>query len=58
MFHYAIVFAVISLIAAFFGFSGIAQSSAHIAKLILYVFAGLTALSLVTGMVRGKGKGI
>jgi uncharacterized membrane protein YtjA (UPF0391 family) len=38
MLHYAVVFFVIALIAAFFGFGGIAVGAAGIAKILFIVF--------------------
>jgi uncharacterized membrane protein YtjA (UPF0391 family) len=54
MLRYALIFFVVSLIAAFFGFSGIAADSAGIAKILFIGFVVLAAISLVTGLVRGK----
>ena len=39
MLHYAVVFFVIALIAALFGFGGIAASAVGIAKILFIVFA-------------------
>jgi uncharacterized membrane protein YtjA (UPF0391 family) len=38
MLHYAVVFFIIALIAAFFGFGGIAVGAAGIAKILFVVF--------------------
>ena len=38
MLHYAVVFFIIALIAAFFGFGGIAVGAAGIAKVLFVVF--------------------
>jgi uncharacterized membrane protein YtjA (UPF0391 family) len=38
MLHYAIVFFVIAIIAAVFGFTGIAAGAAEIAKILFYIF--------------------
>jgi uncharacterized membrane protein YtjA (UPF0391 family) len=50
--HYAVVFLVIALIAAVLGFGGIAADAAGIAKLLFFVFAGLSAAAFVLGLVR------
>jgi uncharacterized membrane protein YtjA (UPF0391 family) len=50
--HYAVVFLVIALIAAVLGFGGIAADAAGLAKLLFYVFAGLSAVAFVLGLVR------
>jgi uncharacterized membrane protein YtjA (UPF0391 family) len=49
MLHYAAVFLVIALIAALFGFGGIAASSAGIAKILFFVFLVLAVVSLLFG---------
>jgi uncharacterized membrane protein YtjA (UPF0391 family) len=49
MLHYAAVFLVIALIAALFGFGGIAASSAGIAKILFFVFVVLAVVSLLFG---------
>ena len=38
MLHYALVFLVIAIVAAIFGFGGIAVASAGIAKILFYLF--------------------
>ena len=43
MLHYAVVFLVIALIAALFGFGGIAAGAAEIAKILFVVFLILAA---------------
>ena len=50
--HYAVVFLVVALIAAVLGFGGIAADAAGIAKTLFYVFAGLSAVAFVLGVVR------
>ncbi len=54
MLRYALGFFIVSLIAAFFGFSGVASNAAGIAKIIFYGFLILTGVSLVTGLVTGR----
>ncbi|WP_028081850.1 DUF1328 domain-containing protein [Solimonas soli] len=49
MLHYAIVFFVIALIAAFFGFSGIAAGAVSIGKILFFVFLVLAVVSLLLG---------
>jgi uncharacterized membrane protein YtjA (UPF0391 family) len=53
MLHYAVVFLVIALIAAVFGFGGIAASAVGIAKILFVVFLVLAVLSFLFGVVRG-----
>lgn len=52
MLYYAAVFLVIALIAALFGFGGIAASAVGIAKILFYVFLVLALISLLTGVIR------
>jgi len=49
MLHYAIVFLVIALVAALFGFGVIASTAAGIAKILFLVFLVLFILSLLMG---------
>jgi uncharacterized membrane protein YtjA (UPF0391 family) len=52
MLHYAVVFFVIALIAALFGFGGIAASAAGIGKILFLVFAVLALVSFLFGVIR------
>jgi uncharacterized membrane protein YtjA (UPF0391 family) len=52
MLRYAIVFLVVAIIAALFGFGGIAAGATEIAKLLFFVFLVLFIVSLVAGMMR------
>jgi uncharacterized membrane protein YtjA (UPF0391 family) len=52
MLHYAAVFFVIALIAAVFGFGGIAAGAAEIAKILFFVFLLGFVVSLVMGLAR------
>lgn len=54
MLRYAIVFFVIALIAAVFGFGGIAASAAGIAQLLFFGFIVLAVVSLVVGLVNKR----
>ena len=55
MLHYAAVFFVIALIAALFGFGGIAAGAVEIAKVLFFIFLILALVSAVTGLVnRGR----
>jgi len=53
MLRWAILFAVLALIAALLGFGGLAGNFAYIAKILLFVFLVLFVVSLVFG--RGGG---
>jgi uncharacterized membrane protein YtjA (UPF0391 family) len=50
--HYAIVFLVVALIAAFLGFGGVAGTAMEGAKLLFWVAIALFVVSLVAGMMR------
>ena len=55
MLRWALIFFVIALIAAVFGFGGIAASAEGIAKILFFGFVILAIVSLIFGVVRGKG---
>jgi len=52
MFRWAIIFAVVALIASLLGFGGIAGLSAEFAKILLLI----AAVILVLGFLFGRGK--
>jgi uncharacterized membrane protein YtjA (UPF0391 family) len=52
MLHYAIVFFVVALIAALFGFGGIAAGAVEIAKILFFIFLVLFVITLVAGLIR------
>ncbi|NJO01074.1 MAG: DUF1328 domain-containing protein [Bacteroidia bacterium] len=52
MLRYAIIFFVIALIAALFGFGGIAEGAADIGKVLFFIFLVLFGISIVAGLVR------
>lgn len=54
MLRWALIFFVISIIAAIFGFGGISEASADIAQILFYIFLGIFVLMLVLGLVAGK----
>jgi uncharacterized membrane protein YtjA (UPF0391 family) len=49
MLWYAWVFLLVAIIAAVFGFGGIAVGAAEIAKILFFVFVVLFVISLFTG---------
>jgi uncharacterized membrane protein YtjA (UPF0391 family) len=53
MLGWAVVFLIIALVAAVFGFGGIVAASAGIAKLLFFIFLVLFVISLIFGW-RGK----
>jgi uncharacterized membrane protein YtjA (UPF0391 family) len=54
MLYYAAVFFVIALIAALFGFGGIAAGATEIAKILFFVFLLVTVVTLIMGLIRRK----
>lgn len=54
MLYYAVVFFIVALIAALFGFTGIAAGAVGIAKILFFVFILLFVVSLVMGMMRRR----
>lgn len=49
MLHYTVVFFIIALIAAVFGFGGIAAGAVGIAKILFFVFLAITIISFLIG---------
>ena len=54
MIGWAITFLIVALVAAIFGFGGIAGTAVDIAKLIFFVAIVLFAISAVIGLMRGR----
>ncbi|MET1753977.1 DUF1328 family protein [Novosphingobium sp. RD2P27] len=54
MFKWALIFLVVALVAAVFGFGGIAGAAASIAKILFFVGLALVVLFLVLGVIAGK----
>jgi uncharacterized membrane protein YtjA (UPF0391 family) len=52
MLHYAVVFFIIALIAALFGFGGIAAGAAEIAKVLFFIFIIIAAITFVMSLLR------
>ena len=52
MLHYAVVFLVVALIAAVFGFGGIAAGAVEIAKILFYIFAFIAIVTFVLSLIR------
>ena len=55
MLSWALVFFLISLVAAFFGYGGIAAGAAGIGKILFFGFLALALVSLIFGL-RGRSK--
>jgi uncharacterized membrane protein YtjA (UPF0391 family) len=54
MLHYAIIFFVIALIAALFGFGGIAAGASSIAQTLFFIFIVLAVITFVWNLIKGK----
>lgn len=54
MLRLALFFLIVSLIAAVFGFGGIAAASAEIARVLFFVFLVIFAVMLVAGLMAGR----
>lgn len=52
MLYWSLVFFVVALIAAIFGFGGIAAGAVSIAQVLFYIFLVLFVLSLLAGLFR------
>jgi uncharacterized membrane protein YtjA (UPF0391 family) len=52
MLRYAVVFFIIALIAAIFGFTGIAAGAAEIAKILFFIFLVIFLATLLIGVFR------
>jgi uncharacterized membrane protein YtjA (UPF0391 family) len=55
MLRWALIFFVVAIIAAFFGFGGIASAAAGIAKMLFYLFLAIAVVMLIAGLVAGRG---
>ena len=54
MLYWALIFLVVALIAAVFGFGGIASASAGIAQILFFIFLLLFVAGIVMHFVRGR----
>jgi uncharacterized membrane protein YtjA (UPF0391 family) len=54
MLSWALMFLVIAIIAALFGFGGIATASAGIAKILFFIFVIGFLITLIAGLVGGR----
>ena len=52
MLQWAAVFFVIAIIAAIFGFGGIAAGAVEIAKILFFIFIVVFAVTLILGLLR------
>jgi uncharacterized membrane protein YtjA (UPF0391 family) len=54
MLYWAVVFLVIALVAALFGFGGIAVAAAGIAKVLFFLFVIIFVVTLIMGLMRHR----
>lgn len=54
MLRWALIFFIIAIIAAVFGFGGIASASVGIATILFWVFVVLFLISLIIGLAGGR----
>ena len=52
MLQYAVIFFIIALISALFGFTGLAAGAVGIAKILFYVFLVVALITFVMSLVR------
>ena len=52
MLHYAVVFFVIALVAALFGFGGIAAGASEIAKILFFIFLVVAVVTFIASLIR------
>jgi uncharacterized membrane protein YtjA (UPF0391 family) len=52
MLRYAVIFFVVAIVAALFGFGGIAAGATEIAKILFFIFIVLFIVSLVAGLIK------
>lgn len=56
MLYWAVVFLVVALVAALFGFGGVASTAAGFAKILFFIFLVLFVVSLLFGGLRRGGR--
>ncbi len=49
MLRWTVIFLVVAIVAAIFGFGGIASGAASIAKILFFIFLGLFVISVIAG---------
>ena len=54
MLRWALIFAIIAIVAGLLGFTGIAAGAAVVAKTIFYVFLGLVVVFILLGVTIAK----
>jgi uncharacterized membrane protein YtjA (UPF0391 family) len=54
MLRYAVIFLVVAIIAAVFGFGGIASAATGIAMILFWIFLAITVVLFLIGLVGGR----
>ena len=54
MLSWALTFLVVAIIAAIFGFGGIASTASGIAQILFVIFLALFLVGLLVGLMRGR----
>lgn len=54
MLHYSVIFLVVALVAALFGFGGIAAGAVEIAKILFFIFAVMAIVTFVFSLVKKR----
>ena len=54
MLHWAVIFLVIALVAAVFGFTGVAVAAAGIAKFLFFIFLVACLIFFIIGITAGR----
>ena len=52
--RWALIFFIVAILAAIFGFGGIAAGAAQVAEILFYIFVGLFVIALVAGLFQGS----
>lgn len=54
MLYWAAVFLVVAIVAAVFGFGGVATAAVDIAQVLFFIFVVLFIVAVIVGLFRGK----
>lgn len=54
MLHYALIFLVVAMVVALFGFGGLAAGAVSLTHLLAMIFIVLAVLALIAGLLRGR----
>lgn len=54
MLGWALIFFIVALVAALFGFTGVYEAASGIASILFFIFLVLFVISLITGLARRR----